>query len=122
MAEQHDLATPETTPAKTKSSLVIEALTLDRTVPAAAATPAADGSTPEPGMVRIRLRDNLGQPLECSYSGAEAQELIRYINTANFTQVSLQKRLLQKLTSDQLIPPGSVSGTPDPPHGGGPPA
>jgi len=50
-----------------------------------------------------------GKVYPCGYDGAEAKQLMQFLNTANLSTVSLQKRILQKLTTDGQLPAGSVS-------------
>jgi hypothetical protein len=64
--------------------------------------------------VRIRLKDNFGKSYEHLYSGQVALDYIKFINTANFTTKSLHKRILERLSTDGVLP-GTVTGTPDPP-------
>jgi hypothetical protein len=42
-----------------------------------------------------------------------ATTLIRALNTANNTQRSLQRRVLERLVADGKLPAGTVTGTPD---------
>ena len=67
-----------------------------------------------PGLVMIQLRDNLGLPFAHQYTGQAALDMIKWLNTANFTTKSMHKRILEKLSNDGVLP-GSVTGTPDPP-------
>ena len=62
--------------------------------------------------VRVTVEDNFGVKSAHEYSGAEAAALLTQLNTMNFSTVSLQKRLLQKLVADGKLPPGTVTGTP----------
>jgi hypothetical protein len=68
----------------------------------------------DPGLLNIQLRDNNQETTSYQYVGADAVDLIKWINTANFTTTSMHKRILQKLSNDGLLP-GTVTGTPDPP-------
>lgn len=69
----------------------------------------------EPGRIEIALKDDHDRPVNASYMGQPALDFIKYINTANFTTVSLHKRVLNKLAADGKLPAGTVTGAPDPP-------
>lgn len=111
--EELVLTTPEVKPEEVKNKYHVILLTMDHEAIAGAPPPPA---VPEPGLVRITLKDNLGGTLTHQYTGKTAIDFIKYINTANFTTNSLHKRILQRLTTDGIIV-GTVSGTPDPPTG-----
>lgn len=66
------------------------------------------------GYVGINLQDNTGGRFAHAYTGEEATDYIRFINTANFTVKSLHKRILERLSLDGVLP-GTVTGAPDPP-------
>lgn len=69
----------------------------------------------EHSAVDLTLIDEHGGTFEHRYTGQEALDLIKGMNTANFsTGASMHKRILQKLSNDGVLP-GTVSGTPDPP-------
>jgi hypothetical protein len=70
--------------------------------------------TGEKGLVSLDRRDNLGQPCRHQYTGQEAIDLMKWMNTANFSVNSMHKRILQKLTNDGVLV-GTVTGTPDTP-------
>jgi hypothetical protein len=70
----------------------------------------------EQGMVSIMLRDNLGGMFSHQYTGTTAMDYIKFINTGNFTTKSLNKRILERLSNEGVLP-GTVTGTPDPPAG-----
>jgi hypothetical protein len=110
--EELVLTDPVTEPAKTKASFRVVSLLLDYE---AIALPQPPPPAPQvPGLMRIQLQDNLGNPYRYEYVGQVAQDYIKFINTANFTINSLHKRILQRLSTDGVLP-GSVAGTPDPP-------
>lgn len=67
-----------------------------------------------PGAIMIDLQDDHDATVSCSYSGQTAVDWIKWVNTANLTIKSLQKRILEKLSADGKLPPGTVTGTPDP--------
>lgn len=73
------------------------------------------GTPPPPGVVNIKLKDNNGQYSQYQYIGEKAQTLIKQMNTANMSVKSMQKRLLERLTKDGMIPPATVQGDPEPP-------
>lgn len=66
------------------------------------------------GYVGIHLIDNLGGRFGHAYTGQEALDYIKFVNTANFTVKSLHKRILERLSADGVLP-GTVTGAPDPP-------
>ncbi len=68
----------------------------------------------QPGFVSIELRSNHGEQLHHQYTGNVAINMIKTLNTANLTTKSMQKRILEKLSNDGIIP-GTVTGTPEPP-------
>lgn len=63
--------------------------------------------------IAIALRDNNGGTVMCTYEGAPATALMTAIAKANLSTNSLPKRIMNQLTADGKIPPGSVTGTPD---------
>jgi len=65
------------------------------------------------GTVDILLKDNLDGRLSHRYEGQPAIDMMKWLNTANFSVNSMHKRILQKLSNDGVIP-GTVTGTPDP--------
>ena len=107
MAEDFTLTDPIVEPATTTNKYRIVSLLL--TMEAPQILPGV------PSAVLIALRDNLGNPLHHQYTGQQATDYIKWINTANFTTKSMHKRILEKLTAEGVIPPGTVTGTPDPP-------
>lgn len=103
--EQLDLTNPVTTPPVTTANYRVQVLLLDwETIQS------AEGK----GLVRITVRDNNGVVSDYQYTGPEALDLMKWMNTANFTVNSMHKRILQKLSNDGFLP-GTVTGTPDPP-------
>lgn len=84
---------------KTRSTYKLEALTLSF-------------SHPSGGLVSIHLVDNIGVPLYHYYEGQTAIDYIKFINTANFTTKSLHKRILERLSTEGVLP-GTVVGVPD---------
>ena len=75
---------------------------------------ASPGATP--GLVDVVLKDNLEGRVAHRYEGQEAIDMMKWMNTANFSVTSMHKRILQKLTNDGVLV-GTVTGTPDPPAG-----
>lgn len=110
MAEELVLTDPIVTPPKVTDTYRIVELTMSReiVVPSTATTPN------RPGAVYIAVRDNHDGRSVFAYAGDDAIDMIKWINTANFTTHSLNKRLLQKLSNDGHLP-GTVTGTPEPP-------
>lgn len=96
MAESLDLTTPVAGPSVT--SYKIAGIVLQR--------------FPRP-LVRVRVLDNLNQESEFVYEGDTALTLLNQLNTMNFMNMSLEKRILQKLVSDGYIAAATVTGTPD---------
>jgi len=69
----------------------------------------------EQSFVQVGLQDEHGAAFDHRYTGQEAIDLIKGMNTANFsTGNSMHKRILQKLSNDGVLP-GTVSGTPETP-------
>lgn len=71
--------------------------------------------------VNLNIKDNMidiilekyengwkGQTIKFTYTGANASNLLQYINTANFSVNSFKKQIIQKLVTDGLIS-GTVS-------------
>lgn len=92
--EQIDLTTPITTPSITSFKVV--KLILD-----------IEGQ----GII-ITLKSNTNERMEIAYNGAEALALMVAMNKMNFTTISIQKKILQKLITDGKLP-GTISGLPD---------
>jgi hypothetical protein len=67
------------------------------------------------GFIRIDLESNVGSELICTYQGQKAMDMMKWMNTANFSVTSMNKRILQKLEQDGKLPPGDVVGAPDTP-------
>jgi hypothetical protein len=53
-----------------------------------------------------------GRTLPCFYSDATADGLLAQLNKANFSGVSLERRLTQQCQADGKLGPGIISGTP----------
>lgn len=106
MAEELVLTDPVVIPEKVTNKYKVVSLTfsLEQLTPPATV----------PGLVLIQLRDNNGESSQYTYTGQQAVDYIKFLNTANFTTKSMQRRILEKLSNDGLLP-GTVVGTPDPP-------
>lgn len=111
MAEDYELTDPIVVPEIVTTKYKVRAMNLDFEA-VIAGTPT--NPTPQVGQITIRLRDNNEQILVCTYVGQEAIDMMKWMNTANFTVNSMQKRILQKLEQDGKIPSGDITGTPDP--------
>lgn len=68
----------------------------------------------EPGIVRVTLEDNLKKILIQEYYGEAATDFIKFVNTGNFTVKSLNRRILEKMSNEGILP-GTVVGEPEPP-------
>lgn len=104
--EELVLTDPVVIPEKTTSTYRVLSLSLDW-----------EGKftvTSDSGIVLITLKDNNNERSNYHYEGKEAIDLMKWLNTANFTVNSMHKKILQKLSNDGFIP-GEVTGTPDPP-------
>lgn len=118
MAEDYTLDTPITPPVVTTTTYRVRGLNLDFEAVSTTMPPPVFGEVPAPpvpGLVTIRLRSNAGATLTCTYEGQQAQDMMKWMNTANFSTTSMQKRILQKLEQDGKLPPGEITGAPDPP-------
>lgn len=103
--EELVLTDPIVVPAKTTDKYKVIRLNLDWLGKAPTATVA--------GLAVITLQDNNGEVTTYHYEGQQAVDFIKFINTGNFSVNSLHKRILQKLSTDGLLP-GTVTGAPDP--------
>jgi len=104
--EELELTEPDVKPEEVISSYRVVRLLLDwKAIP-------APGESPEHGLVVVTLESNLGTLLSHEYHGTDATDLMKWMNTANFSTTSMHKRILQKLSSEGVIP-GTVTGTPD---------
>ena len=101
--------TPATTTKYRVSSFTMD---LETIVPPTLPSP-PPAPPPEPGLVTIKLKSDTGAYLTHQYTGKQAVQMIQSLNTANLSTKSLQKRILEKLAADGVLP-GTVSGTPDP--------
>jgi hypothetical protein len=107
MAEELELTDPPTTTVVTTvTNYHVVSILMDRE--------AVVGISTEPGLVAIQVKDNNEVRVHCQYVGAQAITLMKQFNTMNFSVNSMHKRVLQKLSADGLLPPGEVTGTPDP--------
>jgi len=108
--EELVLTEPKVEPEKVTDKFRVVALTLNNDAPITIPGETV-GAT-----VKIDLKDNLGKGWSYQYNGQIALDYIKFINTANFTTKSLNKRILERLSNDGVLP-GTVTGTPDPPAG-----
>lgn len=118
MAEELVLTDPIVPPAPpTTTKFRVSALTLDleMVLPSSELPPPppAPQPVPDPGWINIKLKDEHGAYTYYEYKGTQAVNLIKTLNTANCSTKSMQKRVLEKLSADGLLP-GTVTGTPDP--------
>jgi hypothetical protein len=102
--EELILTDPVTEPAKTTSTYHVTVLTLNWIAVVPPET--------ESGLIIIEVRDNQNVTSTFRYVGLEAQNLIKFLNTANLSLKSLHKRILEKLSNDGYLP-GTVTGAPD---------
>lgn len=63
--------------------------------------------------ISVWLKNPTGQVEAVTYNGERALSLMRALNTANLSVKSLQRRILEVLSSDGRLPSGSVTGAPD---------
>jgi hypothetical protein len=98
VAETFELTTPIVQPARTTYHVARVDLQWDAQV------------------VYVEVRSNDGKRIEKTYTGADAVTLMRGLNTANLTTLSLNKRVLNRLVADGVFVlegAGTVTGTPD---------
>lgn len=67
----------------------------------------------EPPTVVIHVLSDIKETITVSYIKDVAKDYIRFINTGNFTTISLHRRILQRLVQEGKLPPGNVTGTPE---------
>jgi len=63
--------------------------------------------------IQVVVTGSDGVDVEGRWFGAEAELLMRAINVANLTVMSLQKRIFLKMIADGKLPAGTVTGEPD---------
>lgn len=102
--EQLELTDPVTTPAVTTATFKVVGIAMHMETVAA-----VSGA---PGLIVIELKDNLGVRRSQRYEGQTAIDYMKFINTANFSTKSLHKRILERLSSEGVLP-GTVTGAPD---------
>jgi hypothetical protein len=102
MAEYLELSTPSVIPEVVTSTYRVVTLALTWYPNAAAQS-----------SVAIGLQDEHGGPFTHIYTGQPAVDLMKWLNTANFSTTSMHKRILQKLSNEGVLP-GTVVGTPEP--------
>jgi hypothetical protein len=104
MAEEYQLTDPIVIPEVVTSKYKVIAMNLNME------SAFADS---EPGLVLIELKDNNGVRSNYTYEGQQAIDMMKWMNTANFSTTSMQKRVLQKLSQDGKLPAGDITGTVD---------
>ena len=62
--------------------------------------------------ISVTLNPNAGESISHSYSGAPACVMLRALNKADLSTVSLQRRILNQLITDKVIA-GTVEGSPE---------
>ena len=104
--EELILTVPVVVPEQVTNKYRVIAISMDmETVAGIAGSP--------PGLIVIRLRDNLNVLSSYQYFGADATTMIKTLNTANLSTKSMHKRILEKLSNDGKLV-GTVTGAPDP--------
>lgn len=63
-------------------------------------------------VIQVYLIGSDGGEVFAEYVGAAATPLLTVLNTANFSTLSLHKRILQRLQTDGKLPAGTITGTP----------
>jgi len=106
MAEDYTLTDPIVVPAESTDKYKVSSMNLNMD---------CVFDTRGPGLVVIELKDNNDVKTSYRYEGQQAIDMMKWMNTANFSVNSMQKRVLQKLSQDGMLPPGNVTGVPDPP-------
>ena len=108
--EELELTDPVVEPAKTTSTFKVMSVLFDLESLLVIPTPTQSTGP----IVKLRLKDNLDKPYNYEYTGQTALDMIKFMNTANFTVKSMHKRILERLSADGVLP-GTVTGAPDPP-------
>lgn len=107
MAEEYALTNPEVKPEVVTTKYRIVLVTFNW----------------EAGHIIIHLiKENAPERVYCEYGGPmateaerdEATKMMRNLNTANLTTKSMNKRMMEKLAADGKLPPGTITGVPDP--------
>ena len=63
--------------------------------------------------LRVWVRNPEGKTEAFEYAGPIALTLMRQLNKANLSVISLHRRILERLSDDGKLPAGTVQGTPD---------
>jgi hypothetical protein len=108
--EELELTTPVVEPEKVTTTFKVISVLLDLESLLVIPTPTQSVGP----IVKLRLKDNLDKPYDYQYTGQTALDMIKFMNTANFTTKSMHKRILERLSADGVLP-GTVTGAPDPP-------
>lgn len=106
--EELVLTDPVVVPATTTNKFKVISILFDLEALLTIPTP---GQSTGP-LVKLRLKDNLDKPYNYEYTGQTALDMIKFMNTANFTTKSMHKRILERLSADGVLP-GTVAGAPD---------
>lgn len=102
------LTDPVVEPAKTTNKFKVISILFDLEGTNTMPTP----GMPTSALVRLRLKDNYDKSYNYEYTGQVALDMIKFMNTANFTNKSMHKRILERLSADGVLP-GTVQGAPD---------
>lgn len=95
MAEKLTLAAPQTFPSILDFS--VERMDLNR----------------RDSRIHIEVISNTGVRKEHDYVGADAMTKMIALNKANLSIKSLERRIIEQLQADGVLPAGTISGTPD---------
>lgn len=63
-------------------------------------------------VIHVEVTTNTGVVVSYTYTGATALTLLGQLNVANNFTIPLERRILERLATDGVIGPGSVTGTP----------
>jgi hypothetical protein len=96
MAEQLNLTTSQVVPQRVTSYYMVSRLVLDW----------------DAQRILVGVRGEQGERRDFTYEGDTARTMMVALNKANLTANSLQRRVLERLSSDGLLA-GTVAGTPD---------
>ena len=68
---------------------------------------------PNDSFIEALFRGDNAESLRAQWTGDSAWTLLKQLNTANLSSISLEKRLISRAISDAKLPAGTISGTPD---------
>jgi hypothetical protein len=64
--------------------------------------------------IKVWIREpTLGQLTPYRYEGETALTMMRQLNKANLSTLSLHRRILERLAADGKLPSGTITGDPD---------